>query len=140
MFDPIFFRPLGSFSILDQVHLPELWRRIAYPYLRSQLEERVAQRLPHWIQGWVQDLWPQVKHRPLSQWLPRQDYERVIEQLLSIVQEEPFEGFVLEQLRHTLPDVLKDRSIEEILTPRVRDTLWAKLGHLYDSRVDGLFR
>lgn len=137
MLDPIFFRPLGSFSILDQIHLPDLWRRILYPYIRSQLESRVASRLPHWLQTLAQKLWQGIQDRPLSQYLPRQDFEGFIRQLLQLIQESPFEDFILEQLRQSLPDVLQDRSIEEVLTPRVRETLWTKLGHLYDSRLDG---
>lgn len=133
---PVFERPLGSFSLLEQVHLVPIWEKLVYPYVREQVQERLLPVLPRWISGWIQEFWQTICKQPLSVWIPRQDFEAFIQRLLEPLKERPFEAFMLKQLLAELPAVLAERSVEELLTPELRQTLWLRLGHLYETRLD----
>ena len=137
MLAPVFERPLGSFSILDQIHLAPIWEKIIYPYARTQIQERLLPVLPHWITGWVKEIWQTIRERPLNEWIPNQDFEAFIHRLLKTLKDKPFEAFILKQLLEELPKILAERTIEELLTPEVRKTLWIRLGQLYENRLDG---
>ncbi|PKL76287.1 MAG: hypothetical protein CVV27_11050, partial [Candidatus Melainabacteria bacterium HGW-Melainabacteria-1] len=137
LLDPLLQRPLGSFSLLEQLHLPALWQRYAWPWLQTALQERGLAASGPALQNLLLRLWQDWQDRPLADWLAPDDLAAGTRWLLPILRQPPFKRFMLRRLSESLPELLQQRSIEDLLTPRVRTALWERLGHLYEHRLDG---
>jgi len=134
--DPIFARPLDSFSILKQLHLAPIWQKTVYPYVRTQLQQRLLPHLPGWIRGWALEFWQQLKQRPLSTWLPEADWEQLTQSLISWCRRPLFRHFILQQLLTHLPELVKNRRLEDLLTPEAHAAFRNRLGHVYEQRIN----
>ncbi|MBF2055212.1 MAG: DUF445 family protein [Candidatus Sericytochromatia bacterium] len=136
--DPVFSRPLHSFSVLKDLHLPPLWQRFLYPYLRQQVETRLLPALPRLARRWGLDLWQQLKGRSLGSLLLRDsgDGPRLSHELLQRLHHPALKQLILQQVLQRLPEWLANRQIAELLPPPTRELLRQKLGHVYEMRLN----
>lgn len=136
--DPVFSRPLHSFSVLKDLHLPPLWQRFLYPYLRQQVDARLVPALPQLAKSWGQRLWQKFKQRSLSSLLlpDAADGELLTRELLQRLHHPAFKQLITRQVLQRLPDWLANRQVAELLPLPTRELLRQKLGHVYEQRLN----
>lgn len=134
--DPILVRPLNSFSILNNLHLAPLWQAHVYPYIQVQLRLRLLPQSAPLLSRLTLKIWSQLADKPLNSFLPDSEVENLVQQWLPYLEQSPVQNFLLTPLEKAMPDLLAHRSLNSMLSERVRLTLWRNLGSLYEQRLD----
>ncbi len=136
LLDPILVRPLDSFSILKDLHLAPLWQEHVYPYIQEQLRLRILPQTAPLMTRLILKIWEQIADKPLNSFLPDSEVENLVQQWLPYLEQSPVQSFLLTPLEKAMPELLDQRSLNSMLSERVRLTLWRNLGSLYEQRLD----
>ena len=136
LLDPLLQRRLDSFSVLKPLHLLPLWQQVLYPYVKSQLIQRVLPQVSDRLVELVLEIWDGYADRLFSDWLHQEQMETWIQRLLKWLKNSDLQQVIQEKMKQHLPDILSNRSLQTLITPGVKEALWNTLGRLYEQRLD----
>ncbi|MBC7472931.1 MAG: DUF445 family protein, partial [Candidatus Sericytochromatia bacterium] len=138
IFNTFFEMKLSDISLVKDLNFKDIFKNNIYNLLKSQIKEKITSNpdILDFIKDFSSDKIDQISEKTISQILSDIEEYNYKKSFFSFINAEQLKAFIVEKMSYELPQLLKSKTINQVVNAEIKSDIYEKISDLYNSKID----
>ncbi|MEK7431498.1 MAG: DUF445 family protein [Cyanobacteriota bacterium] len=142
-FDSFMNKKLSEIWIIDEISFPTFFRNYVYTFIISKIRSEfiLTDKLKNYILLYITSNYKNISGKGIKKYASKEFFDSLNPIITNFVNDKNIHKSILKTTSESIPKLIGDKSIDEIIPPDVKQEIVPKFSNLYKNKIsDFLFR